>query len=68
LQYVSHAWRQILVIFADMATVPKRHVISLEPNARNLCGHEGAVEFDLLGSRFTASPAGRQPTTAMLAS
>ena len=74
LPYVSHAWREILVIFADLTTIPKRQVIALEPHARNLRGHEGAVEFDLLSSRFPTSAAvrrrttTRRHTTAMLAS
>ena len=74
LAYVSHAWRQILAIFADLTTIPKRQVISLEPNARNLRGYEGAIEFDLVGSRFPLAAAARrrkaprQFATAALAS
>ncbi len=63
LAYVSHAWRQILTIFADLTTVPKRQVISLSSDACNLRGHEGAVEFDLVSSRFTTSNNSRRRST-----
>ncbi len=62
LPYVSHAWRQILMIFVDMKTVPKRQVIALEPNARNLRGYDGAMDFDLVSSRFTATATIRRRT------
>jgi len=64
LAYVSHAWRQILAIFADLSTIPKRQVISLEPNARNLRGYEDAVEFDLVGSCFPLAAAARRRTSS----
>jgi hypothetical protein len=72
LEFVSHAWQQIRTIFADLTTIPKRQVVSLDSNVRNLRGYEGAIEFDLLSSRFnrvasSRSPRRRQPMTAISA-
>ena len=42
LPYVSHAWRDILAVYADLTTVPKRQVLALEPSGRHLRGFDGA--------------------------
>jgi hypothetical protein len=58
LAFVSHAWRHFKAIFANFRSVPKRQVITLDHQAKNLCGYAGAIEFDLVHSRFaTASTA-----------
>ncbi len=65
LSYVSHAWRQISAVFADLATIPKRQVIVLESHSRNLRGYQGAVEYDLTSSRFAVESARkRRPKTS----
>jgi hypothetical protein len=61
LVYVSHAWQQCLAIHADVRSLPKRQVITLEQKAKNLCGYSGAIEFDLLHSRFAAAPTNASP-------
>lgn len=52
LAYVSHAWRHISAVFADLTNCPRRQVIALESQGRNLCGYDGAIEYDLRTSRF----------------
>ena len=73
LEYVSHHWERITAILVNLKTFPKRQLIALEPHARNLRGYDGAIEFDLLSSRFSPvfgrrCATSRKRTTAMLAS
>jgi hypothetical protein len=58
LAYVSHAWQQFGAIYANLKSLPKRQVIALDHPAKNLCGFTGAIEFDLLNSRFAAVTTG----------
>jgi hypothetical protein len=55
LPFVSHAWQQFTTIFADLKTLPKRQVIRLEHQAKNLAGFAGAIEFDLVHTRFSVA-------------
>jgi hypothetical protein len=52
LEWVSHEWQRITTVFADMQSMPKRQIFTLDHAHRNLCGFGGAVEYDLLNSRF----------------
>jgi hypothetical protein len=53
LEFVSHAWRQFAAVFADLKSMPKRQVIALDHPERSLQGFCGAIEYDLLSSRFS---------------
>jgi hypothetical protein len=59
LEYVSHAWQQFAAVYADLKSVPKRQILSLDRLERSLQGFTGAVEFDLLSSRFSMGSAPR---------
>ncbi len=52
LPFVSHAWQRFAAIYADLKTLPKRQVIELDRQSKNLRGFSQAVEFDLLHTRF----------------
>jgi hypothetical protein len=52
LPFVNHAWQQCAAVYADLRSLPKRHVISLDHQAKNLSGYSQAIEFDLLHTRF----------------
>ena len=52
LELISHAWQRFGAVFADLRQFPKRQVFSVENPAADLCGYDGAVEFDFFHSRF----------------
>lgn len=58
LDWASHYWKTVVGIFADLSTFPKRQVLRLEHGPSDLQGYRGAVQFDLVSSRF------RPPRTA----
>lgn len=53
LEYVSHESSRSARILADLRSVPKRQVLTLQRNKSNLTGFRGAIEFDLRNSRFS---------------
>ncbi len=56
LSFVSHTWRQFSTVYADLKSLPKRQVVTLDHDpANNLCGFSGAIEFDLFHTRFAAA-------------
>lgn len=55
LEFVSHAWRRMSSVFVDLDGLPRRQMIAIDSDAKNLCGHAGAIEFDLLNTRFPAT-------------
>ena len=60
LDFVSHAWPQVVAIYADLTTIPKRQVICAD-RPQGLQGFCGAMEYDLIGSRFSGGqPAHRR--------
>lgn len=52
LDWVSHRWRDIVCVFADLGHFRKRQVFLLPDPAQDLVGFRGAAEFDLFSSRF----------------
>ena len=52
--YMAHAWSQMLSVFAEVSSIPKRQVLALQSDARNLSGFDGPIQFDLISSRFNA--------------
>ena len=52
IEYVSHAWAKFVCVLADLRGFPKRQVFVVEHPAADLCGYDGAVEFDFFHSRF----------------
>ena len=67
LEYVSHAWRDVRAIYADLTTVPKRQVIDLVDPERQLIGFHEALAFDCWHSRFSPGmPSQRRRRTAEL--
>jgi len=55
LEFASHAWQRCVMVMADLGTMPKRQVIGAQPLARSLCGFSGAIEYDLVHSRFSSA-------------
>ena len=60
LEFVSHVWQQFGAVYADLKSLPKRQVIGLDRFERSLQGFSGAIEYDLLSSRFSTRRS-RQP-------
>lgn len=56
LPFVSHAWREFAAVYADLSGLRRPQVISFDNAAKALCGFAGAIEFDLLHTRFSAAP------------
>ena len=56
LEFVSHAWRQFQAVFADLRTIPKRQVLTVDHGAADLRGFVGAVEYDFTQTRFGTAP------------
>ncbi len=52
LDWVSHRWRDIACVFADVGHFRKRQVFQLQDPTQDLVGYRGAAEFDLFHSRF----------------
>jgi len=51
LEFVSHAWRQICTVYADLKHLFQRQVVQLDGPSR-LAGFQGACQYDLLNSPF----------------
>ena len=52
LDWVSHRWREVACVFADVGRFRRRQLFRLRDPARDLVGYRGAVEFDFFHSRF----------------
>jgi hypothetical protein len=52
LDWVSHHWRNIASVFADVGRFRKRQVFRLAEPSQDLVGYRGAAEFDFYHSRF----------------
>lgn len=52
LEWVSHEWREMACVFADVGRFRKRQLFRLQDPAQDLVGYRGAAEFDFYRSRF----------------
>ena len=52
LEWVSHRWRDVACVFADVGRFRKRQLFRLRDPAQELIGYRGAAEFDFFHSRF----------------
>jgi hypothetical protein len=52
LAWVSHHWRQMATVFADLARFPKRQVFRLHHLPADLIGYQDAAHFDFFHTRF----------------
>lgn len=52
LNWVSHRWRDIACVFADVGQFRKHQVFRLREPSQDLVGYRGASEFDFFHSRF----------------
>ena len=52
LNWVSHRWRDIACVFADVGQFRKRQVFRLREPGQDLVGYRGASEFDFFHSQF----------------
>ena len=52
LEWVSHQWRAMACVFADVGRFRKRQLFRLQDPAQDLVGYRGAAEFDFFHSRF----------------
>lgn len=52
LDWVSHRWREVACVFADVGRFRKRQRFRLREPAQDLVGYRGAAEFDFFHSRF----------------
>lgn len=52
LEWVSHQWREMACVFAEVGRFRRRQLFRLRDPARDLVGYRGAVEFDFFHSRF----------------
>jgi hypothetical protein len=55
LEFVSHAWRQICTVYADVANLFQRQVVRLD-GSNQLAGFQGACQYDLLNSPHRRMP------------
>jgi hypothetical protein len=52
LDWVSHAWQQMIELFVEVKGFPKRQAFQLRDGEESLAGYQGASEFNLQETRF----------------
>jgi hypothetical protein len=64
LAWVSHHWRAMAAVFADLRRLPRRQVFRLRQHA-DLVGYQDAAEFNLLGRSANNRPRVRRRRAAL---